>query len=165
MRINKDRWVARSRRLVTLALATGFIGGMPMVSFAQSAPAAVVTAPDPSVFEGFWKINADPDASAELGGRLEFEEYFIIESGVITAQELSKLGFSPQLATFSNDVDGSAKWTVTLHSNSQGDITLTGKLSSGKLTGTLVWDKPDGNTYTYAYAGTTFTPGEAPSHL
>jgi hypothetical protein len=151
--------MAGGRKVAALALATGFIGGMPMVSFAQTAPAAVVTAVDPAVFEGFWKINADPDASAELGGRLEFEEYFIIESGVVTAQELSKLGFAPTLATFSNDVDGSAKWTVTMSSRSQGDITLTGKLASGRLTGTLVWVKADGNTYTYAYAGSTFTPG------
>ena len=62
-------------------------------------------------------------------------------------------------------MDGSAKWTLTMSSRTQGDITLTGKLASGKLTGTLVWVKADGNTYTYAYAGTTFTPGESSSHL
>jgi hypothetical protein len=137
---------------------------MPVASFAgTTAPAAVVTAVDPSVFEGFWQVAADPDATAEQGGRLEFQEFFIIESGVVTAQELSKLGFAPTPATFSNDVDGSAKWTVTMTSGTQGTVTLTGKLSGGKLTGSLTWLRPDGNTYLYAYAGSTFTPGESPS--
>ena len=165
MRINKDRWMAGGRKVAALTLATGFIGGMPVASSAETAPAAVTTAVDPALFEGFWQINADPDATAEQGGRLEFEEYFIIESGVVTAQELSKLGFAPQPATFDTDLDGSAKWTVTMTSGTQGTVTLTGKMSSGKLTGSLTWLRPDGNTYVYAYAGTTFTPGESPSHL
>ena len=165
MRINKNRWIAGGRKVAALALATGFVGGMPARVLGETAPAptAVVTAVDPAMFEGFWQIEADPDATAERGGRLNFEEYFIMESGVVTAQELSRLGFTPATATFGTDIDGSPTFTATLTSGSQGTVVVEGKLMGGRLTGSITWTRPDGNTYKYAYAGATFSPGESPS--
>jgi hypothetical protein len=120
-------------------------------SFASSAEAAL--------FEGFWKVEADPDVTAERGGRLEFEEYFMIESGVVTAQELSKLGFDPTAATFSTDATGKTTWTVTMESRTQGLLTITGSRDAGHMMlGTIVWER-DGQVYRYAYSGSPFTPG------
>jgi hypothetical protein len=112
-----------------------------------------------AVYEGFWKLDADPDATAERGGRLEFEEYFIIESGVVTAQELSKLGFEPTAATFSTDPTGKVTWIVTMTSRTQGTLTITGARGpSSSIVGSIIWER-DGQTYTYAYTGSPFTPG------
>jgi hypothetical protein len=118
------------------------------------------TAAEAALFEGFWALDADPDAAAERGGRLDFKEYFIIESGVVTASELSKLGFEPTPATFTTDAAGNTTWSVTMTSRTQGTLTITGWRTTGSaIAGSIFWDR-DGQTYRYAYAGRPFTPTE-----
>ena len=147
------------RSVACIAAAAGFFGAFPGVRPAM-ADTPIVAPAEASVYEGVWVIAADPDATAERGGRLDFEEYFNFESGVLTAQELSKMGFEPTAATFSTAADGSTSWTVTLTSNSQGTITITGAKAGTKMTGTIVWDR-NGETYKYAYSGTPTTSGAA----
>src|SRR5256885_15117786 len=72
------------RKTAALALTVVMMCGATLSCYATAAEAAL--------FEGMWKIDADADAPAERGGRLDFTEYFIIESGVVTASELSKPG-------------------------------------------------------------------------
>src|SRR3954464_9589071 len=91
-----------------------------VVSMCSATTNCLATAAEAALFEGFWKLDADPDAAAERGGRLDFREYFIIESGVVTASELSKLGFEPTAATFATDASGNASWTVSMTSRTQG---------------------------------------------
>jgi hypothetical protein len=118
------------------------------------------TAADAAMFEGIWKVEADADAPAERGGRLDFTEYLIIESGVVTASELSKLGFEPATASFSLDASGNTMWTVTMNSRTQGLLTISGVRTTGStMAGTIQWDR-DGGSFRYAYSGRPFTPAE-----
>jgi hypothetical protein len=140
----------------------GTVAGWALVAFVMCAatPHCFATAAEAALFEGFWKLDADPDAAAERGGRLDFREYFIIESGVVTASELSKLGFEPTAATFATDASGNASWTVSMTSRTQGTLTITGWRTTGSaIAGSIVWDR-DGQTFRYAYVGQPFTPVE-----
>ena len=138
------------KKTAALALTVVMTCGATLSCYATAAEAAL--------FEGMWKIDADADAPAERGGRLDFTEYFIIESGVVTASELSKLGFEPTTATFSTDAYGNTQWSVTMKSGTQGTLVINGALTSGStMTGTLQWDR-DGGSFRYAYSGRPFTP-------
>src|SRR3954454_1533687 len=150
MRMSK-LWHKRTlRKTAALALTVTMMCGATLSCFATAAEAAL--------FEGMWKIDADADAPAERGGRLDFTEYFIIESGVVTASELSKLGFEPATAPFSVDPYGNTLWTVTMSSRTQGTLTINGSKTSGStMTGTIQWDR-DGGSFRYAYSGRPFTP-------
>ena len=144
-------WKTRTlKKTAALALTVVMTFGATLSCYATAAEAAL--------FEGMWKIDADADAPAERGGRLDFTEYFIIESGVVTASELSKLGFEPTTATFSTDAYGNTQWSVTMKSGTQGTLVINGALTSGStMTGTLQWDR-DGGSFRYAYSGRPFTP-------
>ena len=115
------------------------------------------TAAEAALFEGMWKLQCDADNNAERGGRLDFQEYFIIESGTVTVSEMSKMGFAPAPATFTTDAAGNTTASVSMSSRSQGDVTITCTRSGANITGTLVWVR-DGQTYTYAYTGIPYTP-------
>jgi hypothetical protein len=142
--------VKMNRLFVAVLVAAVLTGSAPAASvFAgEGVPTSAAAA-----FEGCWRIAADPDATAERGGRHEFQEYLVIESGLVTPVELSKLGFEAAAATFANDVNGNATWTVTLTSTSQGTVTLScTKTSSTTISGTLVWER-NGVVTRYAYTG------------
>ena len=150
MRMSKLWQNGTFRKITGLTLTVALMCGVTVNSFATAADAAM--------FEGIWKIEADADAPAERGGRLDFTEYLIIESGVVTASELSKLGFEPATASFSLDASGNTLWTVSMTSRTQGTLTISGVKASGQtMSGTLQWDR-DGGSYRYAYSGRPFTP-------
>jgi hypothetical protein len=153
MRMSK-LWHRRTlKKTAAWALTAVMMCGATLSSYATAAEAAL--------FEGMWKIEADADAPAERGGRLDFTEYFIIESGVVTASELSKLGFEPATATYSTDAYGNTMWTVSMTSRTQGTLTINGAKTSGNtMTGTLQWDR-EGGSFRYAYSGRPFTPDAA----
>ena len=164
MKFRGSRRIRAVKSVACVAVAAGLFGSVPSAgrAFAAAPDTVAVAAIDTSAYEGVWVIAADPDATAERGGRLDFEEYFAIESGVVTPQELSKLGFEPKAATFTTAADGSVSWTVTLTSGSQGVLTITGAKAGPKMIGTITWDR-GGQTYVYAYSGTATTPASGPS--
>lgn len=150
MRMSKLWKTAEFRKLASWTLVVAVIFG--------ATPNCLATAAEAALFEGVWKVEADPDRSAERGGRLDFQEYLMIEEGTVTASELCKLGFDPTPATFATDAAGKTTWTVTMTSNTQGVLTITGEQgSSGTIVGTILWDR-DGQSYHYAYSGRKFTP-------
>jgi hypothetical protein len=137
-------------------IAAAMILGLATPGRAIAAPpgeAAVTAIPT-----GCWQLIVTPDDAAIAEGRNPFEEYVMIETGNITAQEMSRLGFSPSTGTASKNALGQTTFNVTLKSGTQGTATWTGTfLSSTMVTGTLVWVK-DGQTYNYTYTGTIYTP-------
>jgi hypothetical protein len=159
MKIRGFRQVSVVKSVACVAVAAGLFGAFPAVPSARAAePVVAAAAAIDTSYDGIWVVTADADAPAEHGGRLDFTEYFNIESGVVTPQELSKLGFDPKAATFSTAADGTISWTVTLDSNSQGTLTITGsRASGGRMSGTLTWVR-NGDTFKYAYIGTPSTP-------
>lgn len=151
MRMSKLWRTAAFRKVASWTFAIAVMCGATANCFATAAEAAV--------FEGVWMVEANPDLSAERGGRFEFQEYLMIESGTVTASELCKLGFDPTGATFSTDGAGKITWTVTMTSRTQGVLTITGEQGSGgTIVGSILWDR-DGKSYRYAYSGKKFIPG------
>jgi hypothetical protein len=159
MKYRGSRQVKVVKSAACVAVVAGLFGGFPSYRVARAAEPVVATAAvDATSFDGIWVVSADADAPAERGGRLDFTEYFTIESGVVTPQELSKLGFEPKAATFGTAADGSPTWTVTLDSTSQGTVTITGgRAADGRMSGTLSWVR-NGDTFKYAYIGTPVVP-------
>ena len=137
-------------------IAAAMIIGLATPGRAIAAPGDTAVTPIPT---GCWQLLVTPDDAAVAEGRLPFEEYVMIESSSnITAQEMSRLGFSPSAGTASKNALGQTTFNVTLKSGTQGTATWTGTfLSSTMVTGTLVWVK-DGMTYNYTYTGAIFTP-------
>jgi hypothetical protein len=143
--------LTRVALLATLALVT-----------VLAAPGRVFAAPPetvlPSIPTGCWQLTVTPDDAAIADGRLPFEEYVMIETTAITAQEMSRLGFSPSAGSAGKNAAGQTTFSVTLKSGTQGTATWTGTfLTSTMVTGTLQWVK-DGMTYNYTYTGIPYTP-------
>src|SRR3954470_17856165 len=115
---------------LAVALAT------PGRTLAAPGDTAVVTA----LPTGCWQLAVTPDDTAVSDGRLPFEEYVLIETGSITAQEMCRLGFSPSAGTAGKNAAGQITFTVTLKSGTQGTATWTGTfVTSTMVTGTLQW--------------------------
>ena len=147
---------------VQVALVAALVIGTAPVAPAVAAP------PDPMapvvIPTGCWRLVVTPDDAALAAGRDAFEEYVMIESTAdITAQEMSRLGFTPAKGTGAKNVGGQTTFTVVLQSNCHGRATWTGTfVSSTLVTGNLAWLRPDGVTYNYSYTGTTYTPAVDP---
>jgi|SRR5215218_72046 len=131
------------------------------LAIALVTPGRTLAAPETAVTPiptGCWQLTVTPDDTAVSEGRLPFEEYVLIETGNITAQEMCRLGFSPSAGTAGKNAAGQTTFTVTLKSGTQGTATWTGTfVTSTMVTGTLQWVK-DGMTYNYTYSGIPFTP-------
>ena len=113
-----------------------------------------IAAGEEAQFEGFWKVDADPDNSAERGGRLEFQEYFIIESGVGDRLRDVQARFRADR----RDLHHRRKRQG--HPDRHDDQPLAGDRDHHRVArdvGEIVWER-DGQTYRYAYTGTPFTP-------
>ena len=140
-------------RLILVAAA--MILGLATPGRALATPGETAVTAIPT---GCWQLIVTPDDAAVAEGRLPFEEYVLIETSNITAQEMSRLGFSPSAGTAGKNALGQTTFNVTLKSGTQGTATWTGTfLTSTMVTGTLVWVK-DGQTYNYTYTGAPFTP-------
>ena len=141
--------------LVTLAaLVIGTAPAAPALATAPSDPMAV-----PAIPTGWWRLVVTPDEAAVNEGRYGFEEYVLVESTTdVTAQEMSRLGFTPGKATAGKNLAGQTTFTAQLKSNCHGTVTWSGTfVSSTMVTGTLVWVK-DGMTYNYNWTGAPYTP-------
>ena len=143
--------------LTRLALLVALIIGTTPAAPALAAPADT-TAPV-VIPTGCWRLVVTPDEAAVNAGRYQFEEFVMIESTTdITAQEMSRLGFSPAKGSGAKNVAGQTTFTVVLKSNCHGTATWSGAfVSSSLVEGTLSWVK-DGMTYNYTFTGTLFTP-------
>lgn len=105
-------------------------------------------------FNGVWKVTVTPDEATTRAGKDEFRDQWLFEStGDFTAEAFGPMGFPPShfTATSSN---GSTSFTVTSDNDSQGTAVWTGTLNGSRISGSLVWTKPDGSVATYTFEGT-----------
>ena len=161
-RRNKGIKGGAGKLAVVAALAIGIIGGGSAMGELSPSAGGTAAAAAPVIPTGCWRLVVTPDAAAILQGRSEFEEYVTFESTGITAQEMSRLGFSPSGGTASTNAAGQTTFTVVLTSNSHGTATWSGTFGTNTVSGTLKWVK-DGKTYNYTYTGGPHTPEDVES--
>lgn len=108
----------------------------------ETAPPVVTTA-----FDGVWEVSVNPDAAATQAGKQLFTDLVLFENGKLTASACAQYGFAPSDFT----VDGSSFSTAM--SSEHGTIAWTATMANGRLSGTVVWSRPDGSVDRYTLSG------------
>jgi hypothetical protein len=140
--------------LKSLKKFTGlFLFGAALLGVTSSAKAQVAPSLPPT-----WKVNVTGDAAAKAAGRKDFVEFVYIESTSFSGDQICKLGMQQTaLSLTAGTTTGTYNVSCTMHSNTQGDVTFAGTVSSTQMSGTISW-VIGGTTYTYTYNGVPYTP-------
>jgi len=107
-----------------------------------------------SQFDGVWKVTVTPDDTTAQDGKDEFRDQWLFEeSGDFTAEAFGPMGFAPAHYT-ETQVNGSTTFGVSSDNDSQGSIVWSGTISGSRISGSMVWTKPDGSIARYTFDGT-----------
>ena len=112
--------------------------------------------------EPHWKLQVKPDAAAIVAGRLPYEDYIMVEDVSVTSFELNRLGFGSFTPSISLGAGGAIIFSVSLKSNLQGTVDISGTMVAGTMSGSAKWTKPDGKVYNYTFTGVPYTPAVDP---
>ena len=153
-RLNGSGRAAKAGRVGALVVLAAVLFGVATPAFGQVTTTTLGIEPH-------WKFSVKPDAAAVLAGRLPFEDYVMIEDTQVTSFELNRLGFGSFTPTISLGAAGAINFSVTLKSNLQGNVTITGTVVASTMTGSATWVK-DGKTYIYTFTGVPYTPAVDP---
>jgi hypothetical protein len=100
-----------------------------------------------SSLSGAWSLDVEPTHNTDPTARKFGEDVLFLE-GAFSAAASAMYGFAPANYTLNNNT-----FTVTLTSDNHGTQVWTGSTGSTRLTGTLVWTKPDGRVLHYTFSG------------
>ncbi|MCY2950983.1 MAG: hypothetical protein NTU53_03285 [Planctomycetota bacterium] len=106
----------------------------------------------PDNFVGTWCVTVTPDSNTEHDGGKEFGDALVFDAGELLTENFAYLGFDPGAYT----VPEAEPYTVsaTMTSGCKGTLAWSGTISSGTMTGQLVWTKPSGVIWRFSFRGT-----------
>jgi len=102
-------------------------------------------------FQGVWKVSVTPDSQTAHSGGKAFAEAMIFEDGQLMAESFAFYGFSVGLCEQVNGQAGTFR--TSMSSGRKGTLVWSGELSNGTIRGSLLWTRPDGTTWTFAFSG------------
>lgn len=130
----------RKARSSFLAVVAG------IMVLALSAPAS-----GEDLFTGTWTVALTPGESAVRDGAKAFEDAMVFEETQLLTENFAFYGFSP--GTYTVPQDQPQRFSATLQSNTKGKLEWNGAIAEGRISGSLVWTKPDGIVWTFAFSG------------
>ncbi len=110
------------------------------------------------VFEGAWTISFTPDNNAESAGAKAFKDAALFHNNELSFEALAMYGFNT--VAYALQGDNQDVFTANMTSQTQGSLQWVGRKSGGKVSGLLVWTKPDGSTHRYTFSGGAYEQQE-----
>jgi hypothetical protein len=127
-------------------------GLMLALTLAWSGPALGQTTSD--AFAGTWNVTVTPDSATLQKGGMEFTDAMVFqqqETSELLTENFAYLGFNSGAYTI--PADKPLEFAATMESGTKGSLAWSGAVANGLLHGTLVWTKPDGVVWTFAFSG------------
>ena len=147
--------------LKSIVLSSGLLSiGFSIAGLAFNGPALADNPQDPAEFNGVWRVTMTPDESTAAAGQQQFRDALLFHNGQLTADAFGKYGFRP--GTFAtSQANGFTSFVSMLVSTDRGETIWSGQLSDDStLTGTLVWVRADGTTFSYDIKGNRDEDGD-----
>lgn len=103
------------------------------------------------VFAGAWTVRLTPDQASSNDGAKLFKDAALFHNGELSSEAFGMYGFNTVVYTV-NETDPTI-FTATMTSQTQGTLQWVGRRESGKVTGILLWTKPNGAVHRYTLVG------------
>jgi hypothetical protein len=131
-----------------LLASAALLAALAATPFSYAVPGEEAPLAAPSSFDGVWEVTVQPDGTATQAGKQTFVDLVLFENGKLTASACAQYGFAPADFTAAE-----SSFTCSMTSDEQGTIAWSASMANGRLSGNVVWSKPDGNVYRYSLAG------------
>ncbi len=103
------------------------------------------------VFTGAWTVNFTPDQASSNAGAKLFKDAALFHNGELSSEAFGMYGFTTVVYTV-NETDANI-FTATMTSQTQGTLQWVGRRDGGKVSGILLWTKPNGSVHRYTLSG------------